>query len=163
MVASICQPARKSRRLLVAMTLMVACAVAVAGTHPLTKKLKTTTKLHESYKAKEKLLLSATVSPSKAQGAVVFYQKDPCKAGGKCERPFVKLGSSTLKAGVAELVTEYDGLPKWPKADGTFPDVLYFEATYEGSTTYGESTSSTISVGTCGGPLDPNSDVQRRC
>jgi hypothetical protein len=163
MLASICQPARQSRGRRVAGTLMVACAVAVASVHQLAHKLTSKTKLHESYKAKEKLLLSATVSPSKAQGAVVFYQKGPCKAEGKCELPFVKLGSATLKAGVADLTTEYDGLPKRPGEDGTFPDVLYFKATYEGSKTYEESTSSTISVGTCGGPLDPSSLVQRRC
>lgn len=163
MLASICQLARKSGRLLVAMTLMVACGLAIASTHPLTHKLKTTTKLQVNVKSKESLLLTATVSPSKAKGTVTFYQKGPCKAEGKCELPFVKLERSSLNAGVAKLTTAYDGLPKWPGAEGTFPDVIYFTATYAGSSTYEGSTSSIESIGTCGGPIDPSSLVQRRC
>jgi hypothetical protein len=163
MLATIFQPAKKSRRLVTALTLIVACAVAVAGTHPLTHKLKTTTKLQVNLKGKESLLLTATVSPSKAKGAVTFYKKGPCKATGTCKLPFVKLGSSSLKAGVAKLTTAYDGLPKWPVADGTFPDIIYFKATYAGSSTYEATTSSIESIGTCGGPLDPSSLVQRRC
>jgi hypothetical protein len=109
-------------------------------------KTKTTTKLSwEAGKVKDEVILTATVSPSKATGTVTFY------GNAYPKKPhFVALKTISLK----------DGVAKWSFLDG---DVYYKEikATYNGSTTYATSTSSTI--GFCGGPREPGSFALIRC
>jgi hypothetical protein len=112
------------RRLLLALALMVTCAVAIANTD-IIKGHGTTTTLKITAKGNV-LTLTAMVSPSNATGTVTFQSKSPK------DKTFADLGKSSLKAGVAS----------WTFDDGS-GKALDIRAVYNGSKTYAASTSKT--------------------
>jgi hypothetical protein len=95
-------------------------------------KIATTTKLKASatnVKASQKITLTATVAPSKANGTVTFYGR-PAPS-----KPFVKITKVTVSGGVAKLTGKIGIV-------GT----IGFKAEYSGSSTFKPSTSAIVTV-----------------
>lgn len=132
MSATILERVRHSRRLLLlALSLMVTCGVAIASTGYLIHHLDaTTTKLKVAAigSSRDELFLTATVSPSKATGTITFKGKRPK------EKSFADLKTVSLKSGVAHWIVPFS------------PIGLSVEATYNGSKTDASSTSNIVTI-----------------